>query len=608
MKRFKYSAKKILTLVFSLILLTSCNDFLEVDSKSKFTESGVFDNLDYATKQVTGIYQAMTEANLWAYTYFYAHCDNDIELLYANNNNGRVSIAHYDTNTGTSLLASTWNELYKHIERANIAIDNLPKSPIWTGEYEKEAKRLYGETLTLRALFYAELISYWGDVPFLVKSSQAGDDFNVPKTDRDSIYEYIINDLRIAEEYVPWYTEIGTTERITKSFVKGLRARLALAYAGYSIRNKTFETRRGRYWQDYYEIANQECRELMESGRHNLNPNFEQVFKNFHVYIQDLQYGEILYEIANGRLYSGLVTGCIGMAHSVNPPDPVYGRAQGEIRSHVGYYYSFDKNDKRRDVSVELYDYSQPAFAGKQRPLNNVVNFRPSKWRRSWISPSMGGDLKESQYTGVNWPLMRFSDVVLMFAETENEINGAPTQAAKEALMMVRKRAFPQSLWTNKVNHYVDSVSQSKESFFNAIVDERAWEFGGEMIRKNDLIRWNLLGDRLDKMRDNVDKILNHPNEPPYDNVPTFLFWKYKEDGETMEILNRDYRLPSTPIEGYTRTPWFGAYPQSNINSFYLMFNNVANGYDKTENNHLYYIQDEIILRSNGVLSNDQIP
>ena len=264
--------------------------------------------------------------------------------------------------------------------------------------------------------------------------------------------------------------------------------------------------------------------------------------------------------------------------------------------------------DKRRNTTVELYNYSNTSFLGMQRPISSGgTGFRPSKWRRSWINPSMGGGLKDVQYTGVNWPIMRYTDVVLMFAETENEING-PTQTAKDALISVRQRAFPAELWQNKVVHYVDSVSESKEKFFNAIVDERAWEFGGEMIRKYDLVRWNLLGDRLDRMKTITDLILNKPNDPAYSFVPTYLYWKTKDDNETVEFLNPDYRLPNTTIAGYTRTGWLASLSASSIASFYVSFNRVASGYDKAKNNHLYPIANDLIISSNGSLSNDQMP
>lgn len=598
---------KLLVFIAIVFVFASCEDYLETKSNSKFTEESVFDNLDFATKQIYGIYENLTYGDLYDYNLLFFKCDNDIECSMSPNNGGAISLAHYAGDGGSSGIKQTWIKFYQTIERANIAIDILPKSKLWTGEYAESARRLYGEALTLRALCYYELVSLWGDVPFVTKSAQAGDNFYLPKTDRDEIYEFLINDLLEAQGYVPWMSDTKTAERVNKGFIKGLRARMALAYAGYSLRNKTFETKRGRHWEEYYKIANQETKELMESGKHRLNPNYEQIFKNVHAYMQDLQYGEILYEIAFGRLQSGRIAQTLGMQFSANPADPKYGRAAGEISTNLHYFYTFDRTDKRRNTNVELYSYFNTTYLGKQYPLSgNGTAFRPCKWRKNWITPSMGGDLKTVQFTGVNWPIMRYTDVVLMFAESENQING-PTTAAKDALISVRKRAFAEAAWQSKVVHYVDSVSQSKESFFNAIVDERAWEFGGEMIRKYDLVRWNLLGDRLDRMRTIVDNIVNHPNDPPYNFVPTYIYWKYKDDNETIEILNPDYRL-NTTVTGYTKSAWISGMAASTVTRFFQYSNYIANGYNKTKNNHLFPIANDLIVASNGSLSNDQIP
>ncbi|MGV8091422.1 MAG: RagB/SusD family nutrient uptake outer membrane protein [Mangrovibacterium sp.] len=602
-----FNTSKLIFSVIFVVVCGSCEDYLETKSDSKFTEQSVFDNLDFATKEVYGIYENLTQGDLYDYNLLFFKCDNDIECTYAVNDGARNSLAHYAGDPGSNLIKQTWTRLYQTIERANIAIDNLPQGALWNGEYAGQARRLYGEALTLRALCYYELISLWGDVPLIKKSAQAGDNFYVAKTDRDEIYEFLINDLKDAQEYVPWMSETKTAERINKGFVKGLRARMALACAGFSLRNKTFETRRGKNWEEYYKIANQECRELMASGIHHLNPSFEQVFKTIHAYAQDVQYREVLFEIAFGRLISGRIAQTIGMQSTTNPAEPKYGRAASEIAINTHYYYTFDRSDKRRNTTVELYNYGSTSYLGMQRPIG-ITGFRPTKWRRMWINPSMGGDLKDVQYTGINWPLMRYADVVLMFAETENEINGGPTQDAKNALASIRQRAFPENLWQQKVTHYIDSVSVSKDMFFNAIVDERAWEFGGEMIRKYDLVRWNLLGDRLDKMREITDNIVRRPNDPPYNFVPTYLYWKYKEDNETIEFLNADYRLPNTTMPGYTRTGWFASLSSSSITSFYTNFDRVASGYDKAKNNHLYPISNDLVVASNGSLSNDQLP
>lgn len=595
-------------LSFSLLILffISCEDYLKTESLSVLTEDSAFENYDFAKKVVNGIYADLT--NIYLYGQFmglYYKCDNDIECTYAADDGGKTSLMHYAGHEGCTSLKQMWDYSYQTIEQANICIDKLPQSPVWEGEFADDVRCLYGEAVTLRALMYSEMISLWGDVPFVIKSSQAGDNFYLPKTERDSIYEYLIQDLKNVEEYVPWMSE--TTERINKGFIKGLRARMAMAYAGYSLRNKTLETRRGRYWEDYLKIANQECREILESGRHQLNPEFESIFRILHEYGEDLAYKEVLFEIPFGRLINGYVGYLIGMAHATN--DPKYGKSGAPIFSAPSYFYSFDRSDVRRNVSVELYNYSSRSALGKQAlAASSCLSFSLCKWRKEWLNPSMGGSLQGVAFTGIDWPLMRFADVVLLFAETENEINNGPTQAAKDALSLIRRRAFSEDLHAIKVVNYVDSVSVSKESFFNAIVDERAWEFGGELIRKNDLIRWNLMGAKIKQMKEEYQKMMDI-SDPEYSNlVPTYIFWKYKEDGESLDILNPDYRLPSTAIPGYSRTSWLPLLSSSNKEKYIGTLDRVAHGYDETKNNHLYPISLEIITSSNGALSNDQLP
>ena len=102
-----------------------------------------------------------------------------------------------------------------------------------------------------------------------------------------------------------------------------------------------------------------------------------------------------------------------------------------------------------------------------------------------------------SKGTGINWPVLRYADVLLLLAEAENEISGAPTARAKEMLKLVRERAFVNANnKTEMVDDYIGNLN-SYEDFKKAIIDERAWEFGGENIRKFDLVRWNYYGDAI---------------------------------------------------------------------------------------------------------------
>lgn len=591
--------KIILPVLVLLVILTSCESFLETESKSSFTEETSFSNVSFATYAVNGIYNHFTDSYSYGNILLFAKSGSDIEMVPGSSDNARRDLAQYKANANNTQITSMWNKFYSAIEHANVCIDNLPVSPIWN---LPEAKTLYGEAITLRALCYYELVTLFGDVPFHLKSTQSDDNFFIPKTDRDSIFEYLVEDLRKVENDVPWMTNSAT--RVTKGFVKGLRARIALTYAGYSLRNKTLETRRGRHWEEYYKIANEECKELYKSKQHGLNPSFKGIFLDLHAYVPVTTNKEIMYEIGFGRMISGRISQVIGMRFPTSPAHPKYGRAAAEIACPMGYFYTFAHGDSRREVSVELYNYN-----GTNPLVQNLLgvgDFKPTKWRRSWLNPAMGGDLATVQYTGVNWPIMRYSDILLMLAETEIQVHGAVTDTAKLALTEVRRRAFPEAMWPEQVDDYIAAKSTSTDDFFNAIVDERMWEFGGELIRKNDLVRWNLMVEKIDDMKKKMEDIVTGFDP----NVPRFIYYRVMEDGETLDILNPDYNHPAdgSNLQGYSVKAWMANLSESNKVSALGYMNATLSGYDPLKNNHLFPLTNSIISTSNGTLANDQIP
>ena len=590
-------------------VFVSCDDFLDSKSNSKYNNEQIFENIDNAQTYIMGLYAGLASKELYETNLLYFKCDSDLESLNNANDGTYSSIGHYNADPGTQLIDKTWNKFYSVIDMANVALETLPASTLWTQDDTKEmAHRLYGEALTVRALCYYELIYLWGDVPYRRTPIKPGENYYITKTDRDLIYDDILVDLDEAQDYIPWLSQVQTTERFSKGFVKGLRARVALARGGYGLRNVTFETRRGDNWKHYYEIANQECFDIIQSGEHKLNPDFEDVFKSMHAYKIDMEYGEILFEVAFGRMMSGRIAETIGMSHSTSPSEPKYGRAIATIISNPAYYYNFDREDIRRDISSALFRYS--GQDGVQRLISTEMGFRLTKWRRMWLQPSMGGDMASVLKTGVNWPLMRYSDVLLMYAETENELHDGPTAEAKKRLAEVRERAFDPSLYDEKVTKYIDSVSTDRETFFNAIVDERAWELGGELVRKYDLIRWNLLGKKIEQVRTDMDIMINHPDDPKYNWVPGTIYWRVMPDGETLEVYNPDFRTskPSVPAgeTAYTSNNWFGALSDSNKEKFFTRFARFANGYRPEHNNYLLPIANSVITASNGSIENDQ--
>ena len=210
------------------------------------------------------------------------------------------------------------------------------------------------------------------------------------------------------------------------------------------------------------------------------------------------------------------------------------------------YFYSFDPNDSRRDVTAAPYYFNLDGT----KVLQKLTNVLDGKFRRDWIS-NPGYNTSAyflTLYFGVNWPILRYSDVLLMFAEADNELNGAPSTAAVTYLNQVRTRAFG--------SNPIGTPPTTHDAFFNAIVNERYFEFGGEGIRKYDLIRWNLLNTNILSTRANLTAMMN--KQAPYANLPQSMY--YLPGQQTVVYGNSLYgTTPSSTPSGYTKIAWVSA-------------------------------------------------
>ena len=482
-----------------LVLAAACKKYLEPAPVSSFSPDYVFSNVPNAQKALLGVYQDLAGDNGYGIRIsMYFPYDNDEMIgIHQIGDNDRGDIAHYNANAGNGQLNSPWSQLYQGIERANICINYIPKMDMYTSGTAQqigELKRLYGEALTLRAQYYLELVRDWGDVPAQWVPSAMMDNVFQPKTDRDTIYNHLLNDLLTAEGLVPWRTEIAALgdpadERITKGAVKGMRARIALYRGGYSLRRASSPygqvMARPADYLAYYKIAHDECADLMgHREQHTLNAAYQSVFKDaLDAHTPD-KAGEVMFQVA-------MAGGAGSYDSKLGYYDGVKVNASLTGNSAIGvlptYYYLFDSTDTRRDVTCAAYEVNKDLTTLAMHPPTTLVE---AKFRRDWISnPTQM--TSTAQYYGINWPIQRFSDILLMFAETDNEINGAPSAAAISAFEEVRKRGYGKNAGA------IGTTPADHDGFFRAIVKERSLEFGGEGIRKFDLIRWNLLGQRL---------------------------------------------------------------------------------------------------------------
>ena len=224
--------------IFSLAvagLVTSC----DMDSPSKSLDQvSVYSIYTLAEQEIMSINVSFGETNSYRGRYLpYYGLNSDVETTsgsypsLSKKNDDKMSLCNFsalDNNTQMNTDNNAYAKFYEGIERANLAIEGIRL--YGKIDENKDMAHLLGEALTMRAVIYNDLIKAWGDVPARFVPNN-NDNIYLPRTNKDDIYLQLLKDLEEAENYCYWPNEshiTKTSERVNKSFVKGLRARLAL--------------------------------------------------------------------------------------------------------------------------------------------------------------------------------------------------------------------------------------------------------------------------------------------------------------------------------------------------------------------------------------------
>jgi hypothetical protein len=588
-------------------LFTSCDnigeEYLDTPSKSTLDEAILFSSSDLAKGAVDGIKIPFGEQNSYRGRFLtYYGLNSDTEWFNNSRNvDAKSDLCTYDpspTNTEMNTSNNVWAMSYSAIERANICVRGIRMygNPV----AGSDMGQLLGESLTLRAIYYADLLRAWGDIPYRFEPI-TNPTIYIPKTNRDVIYKQLIADLGEAENLVAWPNAIEWTksvENVNKVFVKALRARLAMVASGYQqypdgIRRSTDPD---LSVANMYALALRECREIISSGSAKLDPSFENLWRNYNKEVLTAG-GEPLWEIpfAEGR---GRVLYTYAVKHTKIDQYQAMGDNRGGISGPLPtVWYDFDEADSRRSVTCVPYRWGTPKSVGTpavkkaQQELGSLNTWYFGKFRFEWT----GKVISTEQDDGINKIYMRYAEVLLIAAEAANEIEG-PTAAAPY-LKEIRSRAFPKDvvIQREKVDNYVDALT-SKDAMFKALVKENKYEFTGELDRKMALIRWNLLKSSLDEAKVKMSNLAARTGE--YADVPKTLYFKYESDNETLNIygLNRGETTVQDPAV-YEPFSW-STLTDEYINSLYKAGKN-------PDNRQFWPIWQVFIDASNGQLVND---
>lgn len=452
--------------------------------------------------------------------------------------------------------ATGFNNLYTTLARASkvaglIAAKEAYKNDVAAGK-PTDWTQLYGEAMTMKALCYFDLIKHFGDVPYGYENKYA-EDYTI--TSRFDIYDSLIASLKVAEPLMFKLGEGGlTAERFSRTFCDALIGELALFSGGYqTIRtdvsglygninfNKKGADEFGCVYAqrtdylEYYKTAKQYLQAAIDNkGSAYLITSDERSytknpFQRHFQYFADLKVSpESLFEVANMQGGQQLTTSeypyAFGRPSDGGSSNAAPTKTFGALRIVPTVYYGeYENGDKRRDVSV--------AVTGSNGDGNEkMISFVPgnkctggiatNKWDENRMSPPY---IAAQRNSGMNWPVLRMADVILMLAEVTAELGESGT--AVNLVNQVRERAFGNS------SHNISGLSG--DALKEAILQERKLELLGEGTRRWDLIRSGKFPEKAIAVRQEMTKMISNLRSQGYHtfsngNVISNYIWTKK--------------------------------------------------------------------------------
>ncbi len=437
----------------ALVLVTSCESFLDPSPSDVLTPENFYRTSSDAVAATNAVYES-TKWSYWLGFWYISDIATDDIMAGPRFGADGHRMSDYIFNSTEWPMGDMWGSAYWIINRANIVLDRVPGITMDPTLRD----RLLNEARFLRANAYFNLVRSFGDVPLLEHEVKSLDALRVSRAPAADVYALIVGDLQQAMAGLPLSYSSSDVGRITSG-------------AAQAMLGKVYLTR-----QDWANAA-QTAGQLIAAGRYALLANWKDCFK----IATKITNSESIFEIN----YDGLLDPGAGSVHTLFslpsgfPGGDAYGLmtvapslarlfAASDTRGLGGTFIRSPYVDALGDTArwTDPPDTLGPAFL-KYLDQTDFQNMH----QRAWVRQSN------------DWIVLRYADVLLMYAEAVNE-GGTPVAAmtAEQALNAVRTRAG------------IASVSGlSSAAFRDSVWLERRREFVFEGQRWFDLSRWGVL-------------------------------------------------------------------------------------------------------------------
>ncbi|MBA9076113.1 RagB/SusD family nutrient uptake outer membrane protein [Rufibacter quisquiliarum] len=504
-------ATYILPLLVLLLFLSSCeDDFLDRAPSVNLSEEEIFADPLLASRFADNAYNHLIDD----YARFNSHRGTTSQASdEAVSGNNDVSVRtlnlgtyhdHYERG-GASLndISDVWNRAYAGIRVTNVVLSKMNQVP-WTGN--PSPARINGEMHFIRAFLYFELIKRFGGVPIIDKPYGIYEPINLPRASYEEVVDFILQDLDEAEVGLPEEYPVSDYGRATKGAAMALRSRVLL-YAASPLHNAAHDKTK-------WEAAAAAAKGVMDLKKYSLQETYADILNK----AQSPEY--IMIKIRGPRSRTGYLIdflmspGSGGAQGQFNPTqnhvDLYEMKATGKPIQEAGSGYNPQKPYEGRDPRfyanilyndapwqgrrMEMWDGGRDYRAGNP-------NYTATRYYNRKLWPEVYTNTS-TQTALVNFVFFRYAEILLNFAEAQNEAVG-PDASVYEAVNVVRART--------SVGMPPLPANLTQQEMRARIRNERAVELAFEDHRWYDIMRWKAGPETVAKPMYGMDVVRN-PN------------------------------------------------------------------------------------------------
>ncbi|MDP4208560.1 MAG: RagB/SusD family nutrient uptake outer membrane protein [Bacteroidota bacterium] len=460
------------------LFLPSCKkDYLEITNPNLQTAATYWKTEDQALLGVNGVYQALLYDG--TFLRFAPACLDSRDDITKSPSpwDAFSAVAQFNLLTTNYMPEAMYVGFYDIIKRANLAIANIPNI---TFKDENYKNRLIGEALYLRGMTYFYIVTFWNHVPLITNPPKSSADFFNSQVDASVVWNQVISDLTKAASYLPASYDASNKGRATKG--------AALGYLG-----------KAYLFNKNYTKAAEIFKQIIDLGVYSLMPNygdnFTEDYENnaesiFEVQFQRMNQPDLGWVGEPSKSWDKTTARAITYA-----PSP-FGWGDMALNRWIFDEFKLEKTktgtyDPRLYATI-TFDYPGCTLYGKTfRQAWPYVGADTAKWSnmffcRKYENVNSGRPNEFDWRSGINERLMRYSDILLMYAESEMQLG--QIASAAHYIQMVRNRA-------NLPDREAEFAAYSKDQLFNQLVHERALEFCLEGHRFDDIVRWGWITD-----------------------------------------------------------------------------------------------------------------